>query len=265
MCRIKNILRIFATLLMLMSFHNVQATAKGVVTSVAGTVLVDNVISKQLDFLDISAKKISVSSEAVITIFLFDGTKEYTLSGPGEYEARGPLIVKMSGSRAILVQEKNPAYGNIGIKLKDGLVQAGVIVRSKKIFRDVPAFDETIDASMPRFAWGKREHSGLYYFLLTAENDKVLYRTEVEEETISLPAEVRLTSSSKYQWELRWRDRSGLMRVATSQFSTLTSETTNLMNLLKPNADATSNSKVIYGLWLQSIGALALSDSYLTQ
>jgi hypothetical protein len=262
---VKNIFKVLGTLLMLVSFHNVHAAVMGVVTSVTGTVHVDNVISKQLNFLDISAKKISVSSDAVITIFLFDGVKEYTLSGPGVYEVRGPLIVKTSGSKAILVQEKNPAYGNIGVKLKDGLVQAGVIVRSKKTFRDAPAFDDTIDASMPRFAWGKREHSGAYSFSLTAENDKVLYQTELEEETFSLPAEVRLAPSSNYQWILRWRNRSGLMRVATTQFSTLTTETANLMNTLKPNADATSTSKVIYGLWLQSIGALALSDSYLTQ
>jgi hypothetical protein len=147
----------------------------------------------------------------------------------------------------------------------DGQVQAGVVVRGANIVSEVPANGEMFDASIQRFAWNKRAHKGSYYFHLSNEKDDVLYETEMKDESFCLPANIQLSPSSTYQWELRWRDPSGVLRVVTNRFSTPTAETANLIKQLKPNADATTSARVLYGLWLRSIGALSMSTSYLNQ
>jgi hypothetical protein len=252
----------------LLSMQNSKASDLAVVTNVTGTPRINGHALKQFNLLDGAPQKIELADGATAAIFFFDDVREETLTGPGTFQVVRTRLIKTSKTGTISIQKKDPAFGNVALKQKDGGVQAGVIVRGENIATETPADGEVIDPADFQMSWMQRAHTGAYSVLLTEDKpdrEKAVFTGEIDKAPFSIPDGIQLKPGLAYRWELRWRDMAGVLRVATNRFSVADAQVLNQIHRLRPGQNSTASERVLYGLWLRSIGMSSLSAPYLDQ
>jgi hypothetical protein len=252
----------------LLAMQRSEAADIAVVTNVTGSAHINSHALKQFDLLDGAPQKIELANGATAAIFFFNDVREETLTGPGIFQIDRAHLEKTSKTGSISIQKKNPAFGNIALKQKDGGVQAGVIVRGENIVTETPANGDVIDPSDFQMRWRQRAHTGPYSLLLTEDKpnrETPVFTAETDNAPFPLPDGIRLKPGQAYRWELRWRDAAGVLRLATNHFSAADAQTIDQIHQLLPGQNSTASERVLYGLWLRSIGMASLSASYLDQ
>lgn len=207
-------------------------------------------------------RSIALEQAAQVVVFRFRGALEYTLGGPGSFAVRDSGIVRTSVSGTLQVKRMDPAFS--GAAPAGGkLAQAGVTMRgSAASAHDTPQNGDKIVPGAPLFRWGERPHAGDYAFLLADADDRVLVDTKQAGTELALP-ELRLAPGAAYRWQLTWRDPAGQMRMAMYRFATLSAADAATLERLRPAPSVARSEAVLFGLWLRSVGAVTLSESWL--
>jgi hypothetical protein len=207
-----------------------------------------------------------VAAAAKVVVFFSDGTKEYTLSGPGTFEFSVSGLTRSSAGGALLIKRQDPAYGKTNLLFKVPSTQAGIVLRDTKLAAELgmPSDDETVPASNLAFSWKMRPHQGAWQFRIVDAAGNVLDEAGPLHNHATLPETVRLAPDSTYLWEVRWSDRNGEQQSQSHRFYTLSAENESLAAQLKPGHDAPEATRTLYGLWLASKGAHRLGQQYLS-
>lgn len=236
------------------------ASQEYVVTVVKGRVVADGNAVGFMEQLK-PTRTIELGTDAQLVLFRFRGAKEYTLTGPGSFVMRADGVVRTSATGALQQRAMDPAFSRAAPGAS--LVQAGVTLRAGGApSRDTPHNGENVAPGAPTFRWNERPRTGDYEFLLADDRDRVLAVARPAGEELTLPA-VRLAPGAAYRWELRWRDPAGQMRMAMYRFDTLSADDAATLERLRPQMDTSGSASILFGLWLRSVGARSLADSYL--
>lgn len=236
----------------------------GIVTAVKGTLSqTGGAIALMAPVQEAGVLRIAAGGEVVV--FLYAGAREYTLIGPGVFALGSHGATRISATGSVALKRMDPLFGAIAAP-RAGLVQAGATVRSGAArMDDTSGAGEAIDPSHPVFRWPARGHTGNYAVTLSDANGQVLYRTEAVDNQAAPPDALGLTPGAQFRLELTWREPGGQLRLRGYDFWTLDTHHAQAFARLRPDAAAAPGSKVLFGLWLRSLGAWSLAQPYLEQ
>lgn len=234
----------------------------GIVTVVKGALSQKGGAIALMDHVQ-EAGVLRVAAGGEVVVFLYAGAREYTLTGPGVFALGSRGVARTGATGSVAMKRMDPLFGAIATP-RAGLVQAGATVRSGAAPVDATsAFGEAIDPAQPVFRWPARGHIGNYQVMLTDANGQELYRTEAVDNLAAPPDVLRLAPGARFRLELTWREPGGQLRLHGYDFSTLDAHHAQALARLRPDASAPPASKVLYGVWLRSLGAWSLAQPYL--
>lgn len=235
----------------------------GIVTAVKGALSEGGDAVALMDYVQ-EARVLRVAAGGEVVVFLYAGAREYTLTGPGVFTVGNHGVARSDATGSVVMKRMDPLFGAIATP-RPGLVQAGATVRSSAAPIDDPrASGEAVDPGQPVFRWPARDHTGNYQVTLIDAKGQVLYRTEAVDNQAAPPDTLRLAPGVAFRLELTWREPNGQLRLRGYDFSTLGAHHAQAIPRLRPDAAAPPASRVLFGLWLRSLGAWSLSQPYLT-
>lgn len=258
----KKILHVLLLYLAMCGSAQAGAPNIGIVTAAKGALSnKGDAIALMDDVQEAAVLRIAAGGEVVV--FLYPGAREYTLTGPGVFAVRSRGVARTSATGSVAMKPMDPLFGAIATP-RAGLVQAGATVRSGVApTDDINASGEAVDPAQPVFRWPARGHTGNYQVMLTDANDQVLYRTEAVDNQATPPDTLRLAPGAPFRLELTWREPGGQLRLRVYDFSTLDAHHAQALARLRPDAAAPPAARVLFGLWLRSLGAWSLAQPYL--
>lgn len=234
----------------------------GIVTAVKGAPSQkDGAIALMDQIQEAGVLRLAAGGEVVA--FLYAGAREYTLTGPGVFVLRSHGVARTSATGSVAMKRMDPVFEAIATP-RAGLVQAGATVRSSAApVDDTSASCEAIDPARPVFRWPARSHIGNYEVMLADANGQVLYRTEAVDNQAAPPDALRLAPGAEFRLELTWREPGGQLRLRGYDFWTLDAHHAQAFARLRPDATAPPEAKVLFCLWVRSLGAWSLAEPYL--
>lgn len=223
-----------------------------IVTQVQGSV---RTAQRQLDLLDRveAGDSVELASGAVLVLFR---AAQYTLTGPGRFVVGADAVVRQAGTGSVRVERQHPALAAaLARRGEAGTVLAGAVVRGQAGAGGI----ERVAPSRPVFSWRARAHRGQWQFRLTDDAGQLVFETTLAQAEITLPASVRLLPDQRYRRELRWlgRDDTAQLEVVPCQ-ALGAADDADVAGLLPP-ADAEPAARVLYSLYLRSLGVRALA------
>lgn len=234
-----------------------QARVELIVTQVGGQV---QSASRQLALLDrlASGDTIELAAGASLVVFLQAGSRQWTLAGPGRFRVDADGLARDASGAALRPDAADPAIGQA--LQRRSQVLAGAIVRA--VAGDAPGATDGIERiapSKPLFRWRARPHRGHWTFRLRGELGQLVFETQVAQTELSLPDTVRLAPGQRYLRELEWIERDGAVRVDTAPLLALGAAEDAELAALFPLPDASPATRVLYALYLRSLGVRALA------
>jgi hypothetical protein len=232
----------------------------GIVTAVKGAVTLNRGPLQLMDQLR-QPGLVRVPAGGELVVFVYRGAREYTLGGPGDFAVSMSGIARNGAAGTLAMKRMDPLFAGISAP-PAGVVQAGATLRGADT---AAGQDEAVDASQPVLRWPAREHIGNYQVVLADAGDRVLYRAEASANEATPPELVRLAPGARYRLELTWREPGGQLRMTARHFSTLDAVQAQAVARLRPDAGASPASRVLFGLWLRSLGAWSMAKPFLEQ
>lgn len=231
------------------------ANEPAVVTQVRGAALV---AKHQLGLLDAlrPGDTIEVAAGAELVIFDPARLRQFTLGGPGSFLVGGDgVVVRQGGSGSLRLEPQDPAFGRV-LRRPDQVV-AGAVLRAGAD-PGGPLEAERIAPSMPVLGWRLQAHLGEWRLRLL-DGDRTVFDGTVAGTELTLPDSARLLPEHRYRRELRWQRRDGSVQVDSVPLQALSAaDDAQLMRLLPP-ADAPAGARVLFALYLRSLGVRSLA------
>lgn len=231
------------------------ADEPAVVTQVRGAALVAR---HQLDLLDPlkPGDTVELASGAELVVFRPAQLQQFTLTGPASFLVNDDGVVRRSGSGSVRLERQDPAFAS-ALRRRDRVV-AGAVVRGA--FEPGGESDpERVAPSMPVLAWRAQAHVGAWRLRLLDAADRTLFETTVANTELTLPDSVRLMPARHYRRELRWQRRDGSVQLDTAPLQALDADEDARLVRLLPPADAPLAARVLFALYLRSIGVRSLA------
>lgn len=223
-----------------------------VVTQVRGAVLVAR---HQLDLLDVlkPGDTIALGAGAALVVFHPARRQQAVLAGPGTFIVAENGIVRSEGSGSVRVEGQDPAFARV-LHQPDRVV-AGAVVRGAG---DADGA-ERIAPSRPVLAWRAQAHVGAWRLRLLDETEATVFEGASANTGLALPAGVQLLPGRSYLRELRWQRRDGSVQVDVAPLRTLGAADDADVARLAPPPDAPAERRVLFALYLRSLGVHALA------
>lgn len=224
----------------------------GLVTQVRGSALLAR---RQLDLLDAvkSGDTIELAAGAELAVFRPGQQRQFVLTGPGRFIVRDDGIGRQEGAGGVRIEGQDPAFARV-LRRPDQVV-AGAVVRGAGDADEV----ERIAPSRPVVAWRARAHVGAWRLRLLDETASTLFEGTATNTELALPPGLRLLPDHDYRRELRWQRRDGSVQVEVAPLRTLGAEDDADVARLAPPPDAPAGRRVLFALYLRSLGVRALA------
>jgi len=233
----------------------VAADEPAVVTQVRGAVLL---AKHQLVLLDAlrPGDTIEVAAGAELVVFDPARLRQFTLGGPARFLVGDDgAIVRQGGSGSLRLEGQDPAFGR-ALRRSDQVV-AGAVMRAGIDLGGSPGA-ERIAPSMPVLGWRVQAHLGEWRLRLL-DGERTVFDGTVAGTELTLPDSVRLQPEHRYRRELHWQRRDGSVQVDSVPLQALSAaDDAQLMRLLPP-ADAPVAARVLFALYLRSLGVRSLA------
>jgi hypothetical protein len=222
------------------------------VTQVRGAAAVAR---RQLDLLDAlqPGDAIALGAGAQLTVFRPAQHQQVVLAGPGTFIVGADGIARRDGAGSVRVEGRDPAFARV-LRRPDQVV-AGAVVRGAGEADDI----ERIAPSRPVIAWRAQAHVGAWRLRLLDESGAAVFDGSATGTETTLPAALRLAPERNYQRELRWQRRDGSVQIDVAPLRTLGAADDADVARLAPPADAPPESRVLFALYLRSLGVRALA------
>jgi len=234
-----------------------QARVELIVTQVGGHA---QSAARQLALLDrlASGDTIELAAGASLVVFLQAQSRQWTLAGPGRFKVDGDGLAREGSSAVLRPDAADPAIGQALQRRRQ--VLAGAIVRGMAGDAAGAADGiERIAPTKPLFRWRARPHLGPWTFRLRGELGQLVFETRVAQTELALPDSIRLAPGRRYLREVEWIERDGAVRVDTAPLLALSAADDAELATLFPLPDAAPAARVLYALYLRSLGVRALA------
>ena len=196
---------------------------------------------------------IELAAGASLVVFERPGSRQWTLGGPGRFKVGHGTLAQEDGT--LRLDAVDPAIGRALLRSDQAL--AGAILRFEA---DRTARTERVAPSMPLLRWCARPHKGPYIVRLRDEAGQALFETQLAQTELTLPDTVRLVPGLGYQREVEWQEPDGTARFERRRLLALGTAQDAELAALYPAADAPAAARVLYVLYLYSLGVRALAD-----
>lgn len=234
-----------------------QARVELIVTQVGGHA---QSAARPLALLDrlASGDTIELAAGASLVVFLQAQSRQWTLAGPGRFRVDADGPAREGSGAALRPDAADPAIGQA--LQRRSQVLAGAIVRGMAgNAADAADGIERIAPTKPLFRWRARPHRGHWTFRLRGELGQSVFETRLAQTELALPDTVRLEPGRRYLRELEWFERDGAVRVETAPVLALGAADDAELAALRPAPDAPLSARVLYALYLRSLGVRALA------
>lgn len=239
------------------AFATVTAAAAeiAIVTDVRGNA---QLAGRQLGLLDgvRAGDRIELAAGAVLVVFRTAQAQQFTLAGPGRFLVGADGVSLESGAGSVRLDQRDPVFSRIA--RQRGQVIAGAIVRSGSGEDDI----ELVAPFRPAFGWPARPHRGHWRFRLVDDTGLVIFETTLAQTGLTLPATVHLEPSRHYQREVRWQAQDGTVQVGSVPVQALATGDDAQLARLAPPAGAPAATRVLFALYLRSLGVLTLARQF---
>lgn len=196
---------------------------------------------------------VELAAGAELALFGPDRQRQFILAGPGKFIVQDDDVKRQAGAGSVRAASQDPAFARV-LRRPDQVV-AGAVVRGAG---DADAA-ERIAPSRPVLAWRAQAHVGAWRVRLLDDAGATLFDRTSTATELALPADVRLQPDRGYWRELRWQRRDGSVQVDVAPLRTLGAEDDADVARLAPPPDAPAESRVLFALYLRSLGVRALA------
>ena len=212
------------------------------------------------------AREMGILAEvpADATVTLADGARLVVLyfASGDEYAFRGPVTIRFKSaapetSGGAPAEHRGSALGNrardVRIKPVD-VALAAVVMRSSGADghgEPLAPARTTILETRPHFVW-KAPLSGLRYVFELDDNDgHRILQTQVEDVSLTLPADIELTPGAAYSWRVSSLLPNGRKYERTAQFVVASAELRARAQAMRPASSSSLSNRVAYATWLE--------------
>ncbi|MYN26932.1 hypothetical protein [Duganella levis] len=242
------------------------AAADVLVTSLRGDARVGNAAVKQLDQLPYQ-QRIELADGAQLVLVDLRSAQQYVVRGPGQYVLEPDGVQPRAGAA---VQRKQLPAAYRGIGLDEGkTTHAGATLRAADPAdsSDWPAFaadqqEERIATRNARLRWPAQPHKGGWQLRINELDGTPVYQTTVTPNQALLPDTVALAPEHDYRRVLEWRAPGGMVQSSSVVLRTLSDAQTRQLDALAPVADTSPPERLLYALWLRSLGVRSLAQDH---
>lgn len=200
--------------------------------------------------------EISLENDSKLTLFFFASSEEYTYNGPGQ------ILIEAQQPKLLSGKEANTRNLNMtklaGIAAEDeGSIGLGVLklrnFEKPKLQLLAPVNTKVI-ATHPKFSWSAVEGATSYKFVLSNELGKKIADISVNDNSIELPKDARLSSGEEYTWEIITQTSEQTEYRAHAYFSVAEEHVSLQVESSRPDSTASFSEKVVYARLLEKLG-----------
>ena len=222
------------------------------VTQVRGAA---SVARHQLGLLDAlkPGDVIELAAGAELAVFHPARQQQAVLAGPGRFVVGEGGIQHRDGAGSVRIEGRDPAFARV-LRRPDQVV-AGAVVRGAGDADEA----ERIAPSRPVIAWRAQAHVGAWRLRLLDGTASTVYEGSAAGTELTLPPDLHLLPDHDYRRELRWQRRDGSVQVDIAPLRTLGAADDAEVARLAPPPDAPAESRVLFALYLRSLGVRALA------
>lgn len=224
----------------------------GLVTQVRGSALLARHPLGLLDAVK-PGDAIELGAGAELAVFRPDRQRQFVLTGPGTFIVRDDGISRQDGAGSVRIEGQDPAFARV-LRRPDQVV-AGAVVRGAGDADEA----ERIAPSRPVIAWRAQGHVGAWRLRLLDDAASTVFEGSSATPELTLPPGLRLRPDHGYQREVRWQRRDGSVQVDVAPLRTLGAAEDAQVARLAPPPDAPAGSRVLFALYLRSLGVRALA------
>lgn len=222
---------------------------------------------KRLDQLPYQ-QRIEVADGAQLVLVDLQSAQRYVVRGPGQFVLARDGVQQAGGRGNVQRQALPAAYRGLAIDAGQA-THAGAVLRASATpgTEGWPPFaadqdDERIATTGATLHWPQRPHKGAWQVRLSTADGALLHQASVMPNQIALPPTLTLAPEQDYRLELEWRAPGGMLQSNVLRLRTLSASQTQQLHALAPRAGAPATERLLYALWLRSLGARSLAQEY---
>jgi len=243
------------------------AGADAVVTALRGDARHDHAALKRFDPVSYQ-QRLDIADGAQLVLVDLRSAQQYVLRGPGQFALGRDGVQQHAGNGSVERKRLSDTYR--GLEFDDAsATHAGATLRTADV-ADAgawPAFaadrgDERIASRAAALRWPARLHKGAWQLRISELDGTLVYQADVLQNQITLPDAVALAPEHEYRRELEWRGAGGMVQSSSTVLRTLSAAQTQQLSTLAPSADTPAPERLLYGMWLRSLGVRSLAENY---
>lgn len=255
--------------LLCLSLHSAHALAAAdvLVTSLRGEARHGDAAVKPLDQLAYQ-QRIDVADGAQLVLVDLRSAQQYVLRGPGQFVLERDDVRLRAGGGSVQRKQLPAAYRGLGLDVGSA-THAGATLRASEPADNSawPALaadqqDERIAIRGATLRWPARPHKGAWRLRISELDGKPVYQASIAGNQAVLPETVALAPGHDYRRELEWRGPGGIVQSSSVVLRTLSSDQTQQLSALAPSADTPPPERLLYALWLRSLGVRSLAEDH---
>jgi hypothetical protein len=187
-----------------------------------------------------------------ITLLYVASGDEYIVAGAGEARVDAIGVSTTNGASA----QRRPASSNAKpVQLRsDAIAMGGVVMRSGGLRTRHPA--GVLTAPPGRMTWESPAVNSRYRVELYNAGGTVLFSQTAQGLSLPFPDSVALHADERYTWSVSLDGGAAPAPVASASFTLASGELRDKARHLSPDAGAAFSDRLVYGLWLEQVGAL---------
>jgi hypothetical protein len=194
--------------------------------------------------------RIRLEPGARITLLFVSTGDEYTVAGPGEALIDAAGVSTSDGATA----QRRAAGTTRPIQLRsDAIAMGGVVMRSAGLRARHPA--GLLTAPPTRIAWESLAVNARYRVELRDAAGTLLFSQSAQGTSLPFPDSVALQADERYTWSVALEGAAAPAPSAGASFSLAPEAVRAESRQFAPPGTAAFSDRVVYGLWLEQIGA----------
>jgi hypothetical protein len=195
--------------------------------------------------------RVQLERASTLTLLHVASGDEYTLSGPGAAQIETSGVTASDGATS----QRRAASSTKPMKLRsDALAMGGVVMRSGGLRARYPA--GVLMAPPVCIAWESLASNARFKVELRDSAGTTLFTQPAQGLSLAFPAGVPLKADEKYTWTVMLDNAAAPASAASATFSLAPQDLRDEAQRLTPDASAAFSDRLVYGLWLEQVGAL---------
>jgi hypothetical protein len=200
--------------------------------------------------------KVELEAGATLVVLYLDAGDEYVFKGPATIEFKP---VRPDVQRGEKPERRRLTLGKGGknIRIKPvGITQGAIVMRGVRTDTRVQflSLDRTRTLDFPlEFRWQELRPGVRYEFELADETGRVVFASDVDATSFTLPASVRVKEGVPYTWQVSGRLPDGWRFSNATEFELAPADLRAQAEALRPGPSAPLSTRIAYAAWLEQM------------